>query len=785
MIPTYLVNVGLLAWIGAVWVGCGYGFARALLPSRGRYEAVLLAPVLGVCLLGMLGMLELAVLLVPLRPWLNAGSLLVASSILAYLVARKNRPTAGLTAWQLAWLCLVPVVALLAFGGLFRSQGFHLLVGAQDQIQYCDNARHLLEAMHTGSEADVPVPRQDHLVSDFSTRYLAYLKEYRRGAEITLATTTALSGLTPEKAFPLTVGGGLLTLGLALAYLGRSLLRLRLAACVALQVLLLGANHLTLLHYQGSLAQFLGLPMVLLALPVTLRALRSFSRTCVLSGLLCGGLLSFYPEPAAVVFVLPLGLYVAWRFWASRHRGRLALRLAAVALVVVVVSPLAVRAAWENVVKNLEGVHAGLRPPADAPVPERPTSLTRAACWAQTGTVLGIFTYFDNTPINVRLSQSYATPAWRGCAACVLLWGLGIAGFVRHRRPTARLFGLVLCCWAVGAFVFTHTQDYLRYFRDVQYSMPFALLGLVLLARMPTRPPSLGWVARWGLVWPVRLALVLLVAVNVYTVYRTARYTVKRNAFTDPTLFRFDDTAPEWVALRRQLGESGDAPVLISGYKDTIRPHLLSIGTRAPHFLGQSIATFWPLPKLHDSNPAERDWPKFGTRLSYEEYLAAHARQHRAWDEVVPEYLDRSVLALVPLGHGYPEEWERWRDVFPPEVVRGHPYCDMVHKTRKCVAISSAGELVRDERGVYRLLDGSGSLTYPAAARPVRLLLRYEGAVGDVELSVEGEKLAEAPVVSPDGLTETSVILAPGARVRLGTTRGPVKLREVRLEEVK
>ena len=788
--PTVLVNVGLLLWVGLVWTACGFGFVRAMLPRRGRWEAVLLAPLVGLCLLGFLGLLELAVLYVPLKPWLNAAALGSVSAALAVTAGRRDRASAGLKPKHLAVLCLVPLLCALALARVYQPQGFHLLLGSQDQIQYCDNARHILESMNTGTEDDVPVARQDHLVADFCTRHLPYLKAYRRGAEVTLATTAAVTGVSPEAAFPVTVGAGLLTLGLSLAFLGRCLLRLRLAACVLLQLLVLGGNHVTLLHYQGSLAHLLALPMFLLVLPVSVRAVRTGAPSWrLLSGLLCGSLLSFYHEPTAVVLFAPLGLYVGWRLCAARRRGRLLFNVLTVALIAAAVSPLGSGALFESVTKNLEAVRKGVKSPASAAPSQEPPRVTHAPFWAQTAIPLGVASYYDDSARNVRLMTSYGTPAWRGCAACGLLWVLGALGLLRRRGATTRLFALVLLAWAGAAFVFVHTGDYLRFFRAVQYSLPYALVGLVLLTRAPGRPVTLTNWPRWPLVGAVRLALVLFLSVNLFTLARTARYTRAHDAHNDPVVYRFDDTSADWVALRRQLADSGGAPVLLSGFRDTIRPHILSIGTRpAPHFLGDSIARFWPLPKLQEEYRIDPDelYRELGTRMSPERFRREHARQRRPWAELTPEYLERSVQAMVPPGHGYPEEWEAWSDVLPPLVVRGHPYCDVVYKTRTAATLASAGDRQRDERGPYRLLGPVSDLTLRDATRAVRLVLRHDGGPGDVEVAVNDVPFRDGAFLSPYGPWEMSVVVPAGARVQVRKTgAGDLKLRKVSLDPVK
>lgn len=784
-------NLTLLAYVSGIWFACGYGFVRAMLPRRGRAEAILLAPLVGMCMLGFAGLLELTVFLTPLRPAWNVGLLVATSGALTLLTRRTLRPTVGPSRKQLLALLVVPALTLLAFAALYRRDGFHLLVASQDQLQYCANARHMLEVMHTDSPLDVPVPRQDHFVVEYNTRVAPYLKAYRRGAEVLLATTTALRGTEAEVAFPLTVGAGLLTLGLSLAFVGRCL-RLSLVGCVVLQLTFLASFHLVLLHYQGSLAHLLALPLFLTLVAVAPRALRGRAvGRLVLTGLLAGSCLSFYSEPAIVAVIAPLGLLFAWRFWVARSRWPLVLRTACLVGLVVIVSPMGALSLASNTFGNLQIVQGQLTsppaPPASGASPG--PDLFQSPFWGQVATCLGFSSYYDRSAYNNTVAGIVAARPWLGGLGFALLALLALTGLVQRRRVTARLLAPVLLAWICGCVVFAHTQDYLRFFRAVQYALPYLFVGLVLWSFQALRGP--GSPAAWlrsPFVWSARAALVIFLLANGFTAVRTFQYTLSHNAFTDSIIPRFGDARSEWSVLREEVRDSRDAPVLIAGFRDTIRPHIVALGIRpAPHFLGDSVIRIWPI-GLPTSRPLENPIPLcyMNSRVTEQQYREEIDRQNRQWEEARVEYLRRSIQAVVPPGHGYPQEWEPWRDVFPPRVRKGHPLCDVVYKSEHALVISSSGPLDRDDRGPFRLLNHPGVVSFrDSSPRRVRIALRYEGDAGEVALRI-GEEVHTGQFLSPCGQVEIAAIADTSAPIRVEKTSDrTVKLRSVTLRRVK
>src|SRR5262249_39098062 len=163
--------------------------------------------------------------------------------------------------------------------------------------------------------------------------------------------------------------------------------------------------------------------------------------------------------------------------------------------------------------------------------------------------------------------------------------------------------------------------------------------------------------------------------------------------------------------------------------------HTAICGIRpAPHFLGDSVACFWPL--YPADGPAGRVVPYhwLNTRLSEDEYRAVRARQGSPWPEVRSRYLEQSVVAIVPRGHGYPAEWGPWRDGSPPHVVRGHPYFDAIFRNQPGLTLDAelAGPVQSDACGPFRVLEGRGAVSFrePAPAPVTRLTIRHEGQPG-------------------------------------------------------
>jgi hypothetical protein len=323
-------------------------------------------------------------------------------------------------------------------------------------------------------------------------------------------------------------------------------------------------------------------------------------------------------------------------------------------------------------------------------------------------------------------------------------------------------------------------QDGLRFVRSGQYALPYAVVGLVLLAcgRRRTWPRRL-------LAWGASALLLGFVLINALTTYHTFNYLTEHDAVTDPIVIRFNQRTASWRALNEELQTSMKAPVLLAGFPDTVRPLMIACGIRNhPHFLGDSMS-FWGMNKLctqEDLQPTPLS--AFNSRVSKWAYEAALKQRNEPWDVLMPRFLEQSVQAVVPVGHAFPAEWQPWKDIFPPRVVRFPGICDVVYKKERALALAEgmAGPLEQDEYGLYRLLQSGGPvLPQAGASDSYTLTLRYDGNLGVVKLHVGDAVYAAAPAPGPQAEVVAPVTWGDLSRVSL-EVEGPVKLRSVAWE---
>jgi hypothetical protein len=246
-------------------------------------------------------------------------------------------------------------------------------------------------------------------------------------------------------------------------------------------------------------------------------------------------------------------------------------------------------------------------------------------------------------------------------------------------------------------------------------------------------------------------------------------------------VLRFDERAAPWERLRQELKASQDAPVLISGFHDTIRPLMIASAIRAqPHVLGDSILRFWQLYALDSRSPPLDRWSTYNTRLSHDEYLAALRREGKPWPDVHPRLIERSLQAAVPVAEGYPEEWSGSRDVFAPRLRRISGVADVFYRHDYAVVTSSemTESLDHDAAGPFRLLTASGRLiVHDRADAPRLLTVEYDGAINDVQVGIKDQYYGgQAP--GPGRPVRIQVVVNPAGaeRLTLAVAR-PVKLR--------
>ena len=161
----------------------------------------------------------------------------------------------------------------------------------------------------------------------------------------------------------------------------------------------------------------------------------------------------------------------------------------------------------------------------------------------------------------------------------------------------------------------------------------------------------------------------------------------------------------------------------------------------------------------------------YNMRLTSEKYHQALERERRHWVPLENRLLKQSQQAVVPVGNGYPEEWQDSKDVYAPHVERFTNICDVVSRREQAVILNNkmVSPLIHDKYGPYRWIKQSGSLIVRDHRNSSYLLtLRYEGNIYDIKLKV-GNHFIDAQAVPGTPLIkfETNVSLEDMKKLNL------------------
>lgn len=792
-----ITNIVITIYIFSIWYFIGLGPVAALVPRCYQSKMFLLPPLIGMCLLTLIGFFELTVLLTPLTPYLNEALLGLLSLLLclwrwkAIKVMYKSGVSKPLNA-----LWLIPAALLIVFASLFH-HGFHLLVGSSDQLQYCLDAKQILEEMNTGSINDLPIPRHDHYVYDFATRLVSYSKDFRRGADIMLATTKALSGLSFQEAFPVLILCAFLTLGLTLGFLSQIFLRFSIFSSLLLQLIFLSSFYLILIHVQGSLPLSMAIAPNLAALALLLRVSQAPSwRWLLLATIVVAAYLTIYSDVALINLLLPIALMLGWqarRSW--RHVVSAIKRLTVVFLLVFVVTPATANAILFRIIDGLHPVFAALLASSHSVAGSHYslfTFMSKAVYpqWNLAPVILGATSYYDSSAINARVASFIANIPWLSPTVFFLFCGIGVFGLLKNKTPLARFYAIPLILWPLVTIVMADVGDSFRFARSLYYPLPFAMIGLVAITSKASWKNRQFSFFQTSFSWVGTMLLVGFILMNIYTSTRTFYYLASHDVYTDPLIARFDERSAPWAQLRDELHRSNShqMPILFSGYHDTIRP--LIIVSNAPtqeHVLGTSILSFWPIYTNLIYQPL---WSDYNTRLSHKALDAALQKEKQYWTkDMVSKMIERSELAVVPVGNGLPIEWLSTSDVYAPRSKRFPNICDVVYRNEYSVILPKniTSSLKKDSIGPYRLLLSAGPLVIKEQYDgPKKLTLVYEGKVGDIKIKM-GDQLFQGEI-SEKMRREISIVayVQPKDKDKLSLLVAmPAKLRTLRWEDDK
>lgn len=786
----FIHNVSIFSYAFASLYFSGLGISLILLPKQQQQQSFLLAPLISICFLTLVGLFQITVLLVPFTPRANISILLVISLCICIGFCRLDlRRAWAKFRLTLIWLWFLPVLLVFVFSWMFHDGGLHLLVGGSDQLQYCENARQILEEVHTGSSLDRPVARQDHFVYEMNTRILPYTKGYRRGAELMLATTTAITGLSYHAAFPVTVLNSLLSLCFVIGLIGRYFLRLSRQYALLLQLIFISGFYFLLIHVQGSLAVIMGIPTGLTTLAFLSRVTsKSTWQSLVLTGIMMATYFSIYAEPALINVMIPTVALLIWHLVKNKPSFFNVLRnISLIYLIVFTLAPVAV----SNVFAHAAGNISLLTSPYVNGASVSTTSILAIQqffsgfsmqTWEVAGAILGFMSYYNVGSFHLIMKFLFIKHPVFALMGFMLFSSCGLLGFLKSKNMLGYLYSIPLVCWLLTSLVTAHQHDDYRFARSLHYAMPFAMIGIVLLVsqyrrfhqvsfNMTKRSLSFTklrvnlWRVGWGsggathtAFWkePIKIAVTIMLAIfiilNIYTTIRTVRFIASHNNDNDPILLRLNEENREWELLRKELQYSAlhHAPVLISGFQETVRPFAISIIMRTQtHVLGKSILSFWklydiPEPGMKPISPSASElWLRYNTRLQEHELFNFQQHENQPWHEIEERLVNNSEQAVISLSNKYPVEWLATKDIFPSKIKHFSNICNVVYRHRYSVTLpdNMISSLKHDKNGAFRKLLSSGPVIVNGkVTTPHVLTLNYEGGVNDVKLLI-GHKL--------------------------------------------
>lgn len=738
---------------------------------------LLLAPLIGFILVGAVGVLKLTWLMLPLQPVLTIIGLLFGSLGLCWINRQRFLDCLKVTSAREYLSMVIPALAFTVyFSFIFHAHGIELLSGSEDEYQYCSNAVHMLYHQNTAGPSDIPIPRIDHWLYDWQTRFLCYWKDYRRGAEVLLASTMGITGLPAPTTFPVLCGFLIATLSLSMGSVARDCLRLDSLRTGILQAGFAFLFYFMLLHIQGSLANLCSIPCYLGGLAILSQCVsnKCCARTAVFGGILLGGGILFYPEVASFELLLPLFVVFIEKLLSARLSGFnfVVRRFAVVCAVGIIVSTQSAMAVIPNIVYNVSGVKKSQTTSSNLPITT--SDIAQSPLRVQ----IGLSSYYANGIDEVVVDNLFADRSERFLPYCLAVYAIALIGFLRlGRRCRALQVPFIALLLMFGPLLVSH--DALRIARAFGYSIPFLFIGLVLAT---TPKAKFAFVPKFA-----AFALGMFLALNAFCDFRTVAHITSNSVRTDTLVRRLNPNSEDWNALRSELARYPHVPVLISEFEDTPTPHKIIIGIEPhPNILGESITRFWRIQMSKESVIEASN-----LHCVYKNHQRP-LKEIAQWDWSVdyPRMIDQSEQAIVPAGGRFPREWSDWSDVLPAYRTRYTNICDVVYKHKLAIQKDKAlGPLERDTRDKFRLLRSAWTpILFDDRFAIYVMKVIFDGVIEDLEVHGIDCNVAK-PMVTPNA-DGTTTIEIPVASIDFGKlviipARQGIKIRTIELKEVR
>lgn len=624
-----------------------------LLPREYLTYGLFLAPVVGLTVFASLGLFEISVLLVPLRPMALAFLIGLVFVVTAWL-RREHLVTVLKGIKEHRAFLVIPLALLIILAVGTRDYGLSFLSAGQDEIQYVNNSLQILQHQHTGDELDTVIPRVDHWAHDAVTLDLSYSRTYRRGAEIFLAGVMGVTGENPFVSFTVAGAIAFFCFIFALPAICRAFVGMSPFYSILTQAIL-GASHLwIMLILQGSLANLCSLSLFCLAAAAVpqLNGNRQLGGS-VLAGLLLAGPIIFYNEVAMAVLLAPLGLLLIISCLKNKAYLKTSLHNVPVTITALILFS-------HTALFGLAWMTYGLffKTLAESSVIS-PFSLLSIA--SALGPIYGIYTYYSMSFTNNWLSQLTSTTPWVVIVPIVLLHVIAIWGLFRKKSPGAYVLGAALVVLLIVALHSVIISQPFMLVRSQQYAFSYIAIGLVI---------ALSLANNWRLRFPLVVITLCLTSINLSTIWSTVQHLSKYDDRSDPIILRYSPRSELWAQFLKQVNRQGNTPVLITGYNSTAKPLLIaSLIEPRPNYMGAYIRNFW--------NIMAPITDKLATQKSVFERVMGHVFSTDAYGAhknilaQLPYKLDinkriegmneKSRLAIIMVGSDDPEEWQEKR----------------------------------------------------------------------------------------------------------------------------
>jgi len=620
----------------------GLPFIFLLFEKKERAIAVFLAPIIGLIVFASINLIFLTFLSAKFNPSLFS-IIYLSLSIFFYIYNWKNIHTILPNKKDLLFFA-IPVLIILCT--IFKYP-FSFISGGQDEIQYVNNSLFLLDHQNTGDLLDTVVPRIDHWLTDAITTTLTFSNNYRRGSELFLGLVIQLTGENAYVCFTYACIIGYLIYLLSVPIFLKYCYEISYESCLFFQLIMALSWLWIMLTFQGSLANLLSLPLIILPL-LAYPQLINFSsyKKTILAGILMSGPFLFYSEVVLILTLIPISLA------AILNINKLAFIKAKYVflsfLTVLCFANISIYTVIANSYLNFINSQNSILFNVQA------INLTQFInYWSP---IFGIFSYYSAFYYNqiiINLVTNHSQIFLLVTFFVYLFSSLGYIALVKKIKAVTPLFIAFLILIFIVIISLIQNQFFIT-IRGTQYTYQFTVIGLLFASVF-----FKNYLAKtFALIF-----LILLFLINTYSVLGTLYRLETVSHDKDTVLIRYNPYFTNWIGFKNKIDSLGNGPILITGFNSTAKPHFLtSIIEPKSTVLGSDIQKFWKVYEIdtfinknfHLKDMLNISPKKQASSIKYElENLI-----HNTNSAIIPEFAQNPIDWI---GENKLITWDRWR----------------------------------------------------------------------------------------------------------------------------